>query len=430
MSMRRSTDAPPLSIAPDTNSIDDEWGGKARATEAEAGTQRSTAVPPELYEDYARKMTSGYLTDPDTRKALKGDRTSDLMREAGLLDEPVTAGHDSLDSDDEHDTSLGSFGRSSSSIPLAVRGDDQGYPSELPTRPQLDPLSTRSSSSGAPATPHGPVDEDSLWNGIRFSSRPSPALAQHSPIPHAPQWKAEAPTADQPALQTLVNATRASLPTWGSEVPTADDIGVGLDTIRAPSDQPDVIIESKDSLCLSLDDVPPAPFEQPLERAPSTKPVGTDAASESDLLLDSGDALALVNARAASMPPKANDPLADLRDRYAVGDFTGAHEIAEEVLKKDPSNAEALRFRESCKDILAQMYTARIGAPTQVPRIVVANQDLQWLTLDHRAGFLLSCIDGSMTVEEILDVSGMPSLDALRILYTLLQQQVIELSPR
>jgi hypothetical protein len=37
-------------------------------------------------------------------------------------------------------------------------------------------------------------------------------------------------------------------------------------------------------------------------------------------------------------------------------------------------------------------------------------------TLDHRAGFLLSRIDGSTTVEELLDLAPIPRLDALRLL--------------
>ncbi len=40
---------------------------------------------------------------------------------------------------------------------------------------------------------------------------------------------------------------------------------------------------------------------------------------------------------------------------------------------------------------------------------------------------MLSLIDGSSTVEELLDISGMNRLDALRILYTLFDQRVIAL---
>ncbi len=142
-----------------------------------------------------------------------------------------------------------------------------------------------------------------------------------------------------------------------------------------------------------------------------------------------GDAIGLIAARVTPVAPKSDDPLVELRDRYAVGDFTGALSIAEAVLTDDPSNAEVGRYLESCKDILMQMYKARLGALTQIPRIALAAEELRWLTLDHRSGFLLSCIDGISTVEDLLDVSGMPPLDTLRILYTLMQQQIIEMTP-
>jgi hypothetical protein len=45
--------------------------------------------------------------------------------------------------------------------------------------------------------------------------------------------------------------------------------------------------------------------------------------------------------------------------------------------------------------------------------------------MDHHAGFLLSMVDGRFTVEELVDASGMPPLDALRILVELLQHSVI-----
>jgi len=149
-----------------------------------------------------------------------------------------------------------------------------------------------------------------------------------------------------------------------------------------------------------------------------------------ELALDAtGDALDLVAARATPLAPRSGDPMVELRDRYAVGDFTGAMTIAEAVLADDPSNAEVLRYMESCRDILLQMYKARLGSLDRVPRIALPAEELRWLTLDHRSGFLLSCIDGTSTIEDILDVSGMPPLDTLRILYTLMQQQIIELAP-
>jgi hypothetical protein len=118
----------------------------------------------------------------------------------------------------------------------------------------------------------------------------------------------------------------------------------------------------------------------------------------------------------------------DMQDRYAVGDFTGALVVAESILDTDPDNEDAKRYAQSCREVLTQMYAARLGPMDQVPSVVVPADQITWLSLDHRAGFLLSLVDGVSNLEEILDVSGMTRLDALRIMYTLAQQNVISLA--
>jgi hypothetical protein len=117
-----------------------------------------------------------------------------------------------------------------------------------------------------------------------------------------------------------------------------------------------------------------------------------------------------------------------MTDRYATGDFSGALIVAEGILEVDPNHEQALRYQQRCGETLSQMYLARLGSLTQVVRVAVARDQIRWLSLDHRAGFLLSLVDGTSSIEELLDVSTMPRLEALRILYGLLDQRVIALS--
>jgi hypothetical protein len=116
---------------------------------------------------------------------------------------------------------------------------------------------------------------------------------------------------------------------------------------------------------------------------------------------------------------------ADMKDRYAMGDFTGALVIADSILEVDAEDPEARRYAESCRNVLTQMYSARLGSLNQVVNVAIPVDQIRWLSLDHRAGFLLSLVDGISTVEELLDISGMTRLEALRIMYTLLEQRVI-----
>lgn len=132
-------------------------------------------------------------------------------------------------------------------------------------------------------------------------------------------------------------------------------------------------------------------------------------------------------------PPTARGEFDTLRkamkDRYAIGDFSGALDIAETILTGDGGDLEAQRFSTSCRDVLTQMYLGRIGSIDQLVQLSLSPEEQRWLTLDHRAGFLLSLVDGNLTVEELLDISGMQKLESLRILVNLLEQRVVRLVP-
>ncbi|HXN33432.1 MAG TPA: hypothetical protein VN894_16300 [Polyangiaceae bacterium] len=119
------------------------------------------------------------------------------------------------------------------------------------------------------------------------------------------------------------------------------------------------------------------------------------------------------------------DPVAEMRERFSLGDYTGALEMSELILAGEPSHPDASECGENCRTVLENMYAARLGPLDRVPMVMVPRAQMRWLSMDHRAGFVLSLIDGSSSVEMILDVSGMPKLDALRILYDLVQQKIV-----
>jgi hypothetical protein len=122
-----------------------------------------------------------------------------------------------------------------------------------------------------------------------------------------------------------------------------------------------------------------------------------------------------------------DDPLAEMRERFSLGDYTGALEMAELILTEEPANLEAAECGENCRAVLETMLATKIGPLDRVATVIVPRTQMRWLSIDHRAGFILSLIDGSSSIEMILDVSGMPKLDALRILYELLQQRIVAL---
>jgi hypothetical protein len=193
----------------------------------------------------------------------------------------------------------------------------------------------------------------------------------------------------------------------------------------------EVLLEDARKRSARLSDLPPKSLsEASLDRAQLLS-LANDSPVDGDALdLIDQQSVPTATAPAAPAPPPSNpndgsDPDRDMRDRFSLGDYSGALVVAESILEERPDDIEALRYAESCRNVLAQMYTARIGPLDRVPFIAVPRDQLKWLSIDHRAGFVLSHVDGISSIEQILDVSGMPALDSLRILYELAQQRVI-----
>lgn len=171
--------------------------------------------------------------------------------------------------------------------------------------------------------------------------------------------------------------------------------------------------------------LPPSSSRPPgLDRLTRTSPAARGPRRRSP----STDALELVEQSRSSRPgAPASDPAAEMAERFALGDFTGALTVAELLLGRDPGHEAAGRYAEGCRERLAQLYTSRLGRLDRVPRVAVPDAEIRWLGLDHHAAFLLSRIDGESTVEDLLHVVAMPRVDALKTLVELLDAQAIEM---
>jgi hypothetical protein len=128
-------------------------------------------------------------------------------------------------------------------------------------------------------------------------------------------------------------------------------------------------------------------------------------------------------------PPTPADPFDDVRELYDAGDFRSALVMAEALLETEPSNAEAIACAASCRETLSQKYLSRLGGLAKTLRVAMPPDEIRWLSLDHKAGFLLSCIDGTSTIEEVLDVACMQEFEAIRILHDFRELGVIEILP-
>lgn len=79
----------------------------------------------------------------------------------------------------------------------------------------------------------------------------------------------------------------------------------------------------------------------------------------------------------------------------------------------DPSSEVRISTRPPIGDFLThEAWAAQVMGK---PVVMMSPEVLKRLPLDHRAGFLLSLIDGTLDLDTIEEVSGMPREEVLRI---------------
>lgn len=117
----------------------------------------------------------------------------------------------------------------------------------------------------------------------------------------------------------------------------------------------------------------------------------------------------------------------ELDELLASRDYRAAIVVADQILADEPDDIRAKAGVLRCHGALEEVYASRLGSLESVPRVAVARADIPNLALDHISGFILALIDGSCTLEMILDMASMPRLDTLRVLHELVQQGTVTL---
>jgi hypothetical protein len=112
-------------------------------------------------------------------------------------------------------------------------------------------------------------------------------------------------------------------------------------------------------------------------------------------------------------------------ERLDLDDHTGALEAVERVLELEPGNATALELKNRCQNTLLTMFESKIGDLSIRPRVLLRPEEVVWLNLDPRAGFVLSLIDGHVSYADLFAISSMSRLETARILAALIQDRVI-----
>lgn len=139
------------------------------------------------------------------------------------------------------------------------------------------------------------------------------------------------------------------------------------------------------------------------------------------------DAMDLIDAPRPEAVSGIPAQLKRARELLEFADHSGALQVVEQVLAEAPLNAEALALKTRCEATLTSMFESKLGDLGKRPKLRLRPDEVIWLNLDHRAGFVLAQIDGQVSLEDLFDLSGMSRLDTARILAQLVEEKVIQL---
>jgi hypothetical protein len=125
-------------------------------------------------------------------------------------------------------------------------------------------------------------------------------------------------------------------------------------------------------------------------------------------------------------PSDANEALmSTARELFDLGDFSGSLSKVELVLRSDPQHEGARAYLQRNESTLTKMYESKLGDMTRTPRQLIRPDEIVWVTMHHRAGFVLAQVDGVLSFHDLVDVAGVKRFDAVRILADLVTRGII-----
>ncbi|MDX2008754.1 MAG: hypothetical protein SFW67_01105 [Myxococcaceae bacterium] len=199
----------------------------------------------------------------------------------------------------------------------------------------------------------------------------------------------------------------------------------------------------------------PAPFQAPVATAPAVvpaesrlpvplpSPLTPNATSAWDNRSNPGIKLSAIVGEAKALEMLSSDSevrrggpgvatkdevktlLRGARDLLDLDDHTGAMELIVKAQTLAPDDPDVKAMRERSEKTLVTMFESKLGKMETVPRVLLKEDEIIWLNLDHRAGFVLAQIDGTVSFDDLFAVSGMSRLDTARILAQLVDEGVI-----
>ncbi|MGB9734827.1 MAG: tetratricopeptide repeat protein [bacterium] len=102
-----------------------------------------------------------------------------------------------------------------------------------------------------------------------------------------------------------------------------------------------------------------------------------------------------------------------------------AYELLQMVLQNDPDNERAQKFLDTTKGLLLKDYLAEIGDTDFIVKIKKNMQDIMKINLTRESAYILSMVDGNLSIEELFTLAGIDRFLFMRNLAMLLRNDIV-----
>jgi len=178
-----------------------------------------------------------------------------------------------------------------------------------------------------------------------------------------------------------------------------------------------------------FDSAAPAAVTQALGRAATEhEPVLTfdPIAAGAATLLREIDTNALPDENRDDRVRRRISSLLDLANQAAVrGELHRAVTAIDLALSQDPESALGQKLVHRHRDAILHVLQQYLGDMSRRPKVAKPMHELNGTFIGPRAAFLVSRVDGDISYDELLDVSGMPRMEAYRYLCQLVMRGVL-----
>ncbi len=105
-----------------------------------------------------------------------------------------------------------------------------------------------------------------------------------------------------------------------------------------------------------------------------------------------------------------------------------AYELLVMVQRDDPENKKVQKFLDTAKGLLLKDYVSEIGSTDSTVRLKKDMGEIMKMNLTKEAAFILSTVDGSLSVDEMHALSNIDRFVFMRSLVMLLRNNIVSIA--